>query len=379
MAFDRPNLTQLRQQVAADINAALPGVDALLRYSNLGIVADVLAALANGHYGYLDYIAQQSVPFTATGENLEGWAALKGVTRKSAVPAIGTVTFTGTNGTVVPSGAPVNRSDGFAYLTTGSGTISGGTVTVPVQAVTAGATGNADAGTSMTLAMGISGITSVGTAATAIAGGADVESDFALRSRMLAAYSSPPQGGSYNDYAEWSLAVPGVTRVWVIPSNHGPGTIDIFFMMDAAESAHAGFPQGSNGVASGETRDTPATGDQLILANALFLKQPVTVLLYAVAPTANSVNLTINGIATASTDTKAQISAAIANAFKFGAIPGGVAHISEIELAIGNVAGTSGFVITAVTASAGTVSPGSTGNITSNAGAIPVLGTITYT
>jgi uncharacterized phage protein gp47/JayE len=75
MPFSRPTLTQLIQQTAADIASAVPGADALLRFSNLGIVAKMFSGLAYLHYGYQDWIAKEAVPFTATDEFLEGWAA----------------------------------------------------------------------------------------------------------------------------------------------------------------------------------------------------------------------------------------------------------------------------------------------------------------
>jgi uncharacterized phage protein gp47/JayE len=378
MAFPRPTLTELRQQVATDINAQLPGVDALLRYSNLGILGDVVAGQSNGHYGYLDYIAKNGVPFTATGEYLEGWAGLKGVARKAATSATGTIVFTGTDGAVIPSGTPLNRSDGAQYLTTATGTIASGTATVAAQAVAAGTASNTGAGVTMILSAGISGVNGAATVGTAFTGGTEVESDFSLRSRMLAAYAAPPQGGSYSDYAEWALEVAGVTRVWPMPGTN-PGTVFVYFMMDDVDAAFGGFPQGTNGVAALETRDTVAAGDQLALANALFVRQPVHVLLYAKAPTANTINLTIAGLASAGATIQAEVTAAIASALRFGSSPGGTTDLSEIEYAIALIAGTNGFVITAMTASAGTISPSGLGNVTSSAGAIPVLGTITWT
>jgi hypothetical protein len=54
MPFQRPTLTDLKSEAAADVSAALPGSDPLLRFSNLAIMAKVQAGLANGHYGYLD-------------------------------------------------------------------------------------------------------------------------------------------------------------------------------------------------------------------------------------------------------------------------------------------------------------------------------------
>jgi len=377
MPFDRPSLSDLRSQAAADINAALPGVDSLLRYSNLGILGDVLAGMGNGLYGYLDWIARQSVPFTASDEYLEGWAALKGVIRKPATTASGSVTFTGTSGTI-SAGTLLVRSDGAQFSVDTTATISAGAVVVDVTAVEAGSSGNTPVSAFMNLTAGVPGINAQGSVTTPIVGGADVESNDELRGRMIAAYSNPAQGGSAGDYVNWALEVPGVTRCWVLPTGRGSGTVVLLFMMDDVNSAYGGFPQGTDGVAASDPRGAAATGDQLTLANALVPVQPVTSLVYAVAPTPNTIGLTIAGIAGASTTTKNAIAAAFATALRASAVPGGQTPVSAIESGIAAVAGASGFVITAITATAGSVSPGSAGNITSDDGALPVPGAIAY-
>lgn len=62
----------------------------------------------------------------------------------------------------------------------------------------------------------------------------------------------------------------------------GAGTVVLRFMMDTAQSQHGGFPQGANGVSQhdqgpdGLPRAAVATGDQLVLADALIGLQPVT-------------------------------------------------------------------------------------------------------
>src|SRR4051812_2127816 len=112
MPFVRPTLSDLDNQVAQDIAAALPGSDPLLRFSNLKITGKAQARLANLHFGYLDWIARQTNPFTAEGEYLEAWAALKGVYRKLATSASGVVNFPGTPGLIIPAGAGVVRGDG---------------------------------------------------------------------------------------------------------------------------------------------------------------------------------------------------------------------------------------------------------------------------
>jgi uncharacterized phage protein gp47/JayE len=126
MPFARPSLTDLRAQVAQDIASAVPGSDPLLRFSNLKITGDAQAALANLHYGYLDWIAKNAVPFTATGEFLEGWAGLIGITRKPATSASGSITFSGTTGTVIPAGVKVVRGDGVTFTSGAGATIGGG-------------------------------------------------------------------------------------------------------------------------------------------------------------------------------------------------------------------------------------------------------------
>lgn len=367
MPFARPTLTTLKQQVSQDIAASVPGADPLLRFSNLGILGRVFANLTNLLYGYLDWIGKEAVPFTATDEFLEGWAGLKGVVRKSATQASGQVTFTGVSGTVIPNGTAIVRGDGAGYTTTGGDvTVSGGgTAVVTITASLPGSAGNANSGTVMTLGTAIAGVQASGSATTAITGGADVETDASLRSRMLTQYAAPPQGGASTDYISWALQVSGVTRAWCKPNGMGAGTVIVYTMFDNTESAFNGFPQGTNGVATNETRDSAATGDLLAVANYIFPLQPVTALVYSVAPTASPQNFTISGVASG---LRSSVSAAIANVFVQQGSPGGTVPLSYIESAISAISGIGFFVITSPTT-----------NITTAAGALPTVGTITWT
>jgi uncharacterized phage protein gp47/JayE len=382
MPYVRKTLTQLRQQVAQDLASALPGSDPLLRFANLTIMGAIQAGLAHLHNGYLDYIAQQAVPFTATAEYLEAWAALKGIFRIPATPASGLVRFNGTSGDI-PSGTPLVRGDGQKYTTTADGTLVSGTVVVPATAVAdpaglVGAIGDCDVGTVFTLGTAIVGVNSTGAATNNFVGGADLEQDDALRARMLLAFQSPAHGGSQSDYVTWALAVPGVTRAWCVPNVFGSGTVGVYIMLDSAEAAHGGFPQGTNGVSqfdhgpnAGAPRDSVATGDQLVVADYIAPLQPVTALVYALAPTASPVAFTISGIASASTAVKNEINDAIDSVLlQYAQITGAstTVDISFVNSAIAAIAGTSGFVITAPA-----------GNIVTASGALPTRGTVTYT
>ncbi|OXS92619.1 baseplate J/gp47 family protein [Pandoraea apista] len=369
MPYQRPTLTELQQQVASDIASNVPGSDPLLRFANLKITGRVQAGLAHLHYGYIDYIAKQAVPWTSTGEYLAGWGALRNTFQKSPTAASGVVPFSGVPGTVIPAGSSGARGDGVTYTSQADAAVqANGVATVSFVADQLGAAGNCDAGTVVTLGVAIPGVQSSGAAAAAFTGGADAEEEDDFSERVMSAYQATPQGGAAGDYSTWALDVPGVTRAWVVRNGFGAGTVVVYVMLDDAQAAHGGFPQGADGVATGEqSRGVVAMGDQLTVANAIFPLQPVTALVYVCSPIANAINFTITGLSGASDAIKSAISAAIAGVFRANGAPGGTIDMSDINSAIGSIPGTSGFVIT---------SP--VGNITNTTGQLPTLGTITY-
>src|SRR3979490_670082 len=123
MPFTRPTLSDLRSRIAADITSGVPTADGLLRFSNLQILGKALAGLDHLNYGYLDWIAKQGVPYTASGEFLEAWAALKKVYRKTSTAAAGTVTFRGIAGTVLDAGTEVVRGDSATFTVQATATV----------------------------------------------------------------------------------------------------------------------------------------------------------------------------------------------------------------------------------------------------------------
>lgn len=372
MPFSRPSLTQLRTQALQDVQASPLGIGGLLRFSALRLLSWVQAGLAYLHYGFLDAIAQQATPFTASSEYLEAWAALVGILRNTATAATGFVAFTGFAGTLIPAGTLVRRPDGTGYMTTADLTLpAAGTGIAPVAAQIAAAAGDMDAGTPLALASPIAGVQGAASASGPATGGSDMETDDSLRTRMLSRYRAPPQGGAESDYIEWTLGVPGVTRAWVRGNGAGAGTVVVYAMLDGVESAHAGFPQGTNGVATAETRDVAATGDQLLIANTLFPLRPVTALVYVCAPTPWPVAVTIANLVGGSAALQTAIEAALATVIGQLASPLGdsAAEIyqSDLETAIRAVPGVSRFTLTVPV-----------GPLQPPVGSLPVLGTVTF-
>lgn len=385
MPYARKTLAQLRADAMADIAAALEGSDPLLRYAALKIIGVVLAGMTNEEYGYLDWIAKQTNPFTAEGEYLEAWGALKKVFRKDASAASLSAAFTGSAGRQLDADVPVVRGDGVTYTTLATEVVVGTTVSVTIVADVAGAAGNADPGTVVSLGVAVDGIQSTGVVTGTVSSGADIEEQEQYRARVLGAYQNPPQGGDRADYVSWALDVPGVTRAWCAPNAFGAGTVVVYVMMDEAQVSHGGFPQGTNGVSQfdqgpgGLPRDTPATGDQLVVADALITLEPVTALVYVCAPIRNTLSFQISGLNTASTATKSAISLAISDVLFRNSDPrGGTVNRSDLNTAIGAIPATAGFVIESISGVINGVTTPYPDNITGSFGSLPVLGTVTY-
>jgi uncharacterized phage protein gp47/JayE len=368
MPFARPTLTALRNQSVEDITTSgVPGLTGLLRNAVLRVLAWCMAGLAYSVYGYADWISRMGVPFTAEDEYLYAWAALIGIYPLDATAATGTAGFTGSPGRVIPALTALTRQDGTPYQTTADGTVDdSGNVQVPMVALIVGALTNCDDGTPISIALPIGGINSGGVTVGPTVGGADQETNDALRTRMLAKYAAPPQGGSSADYIEWSLEVPGCTRAWVVGQGYGPGSVVVYPMFDISEAAHGGFPQGTDGCAIEETRGPTAAGDQALIAEHIWPVQPVTSLVYVAAPVPYLVDVTLMALDPNSEEMQTTILAALDDMFLARGEIGGVIYPSDIYEAVLAAPGINHFV---VSAPAGAVQAG--------VGQLPIMGTLT--
>ncbi|MBR8435195.1 baseplate J/gp47 family protein [Burkholderia cenocepacia] len=386
MPYSRPTLTDLKKQIWTDITTSLGLVVSLLQRAVVKILGSALAGLVYGLYGYLDWIARQAVPWTATDEYLAAWGAMKGVYLKGAQPSALQVQFQGAANKPIPVGTGVSRqADGFAYsVTTGATSDSSGNATVIVTAVVAGSAGNCDSGTAMVLSSAVDGVQSNGSVVGTVTQGTDVESPDEFQGRVIQAYRNPAQGGDQQDYVDWAEAIPGVTRAWCMPNGFGAGTVVIYFMMDDAEAGNGGFPEGTNGVSQydkgpdGTPRGVVATGDQLTVADAIVTEQPVTALIYSCSPIKNALGFTISGIA--SSAAQAAVEGSLSDVMFRNGAPKGTIEWSDITGAINSVPGTSGYLITAITSTVnGVTTPLPTNaNVVMGAGQLPVLGTVNF-
>lgn len=158
-------------------------------------------------------------------------AADLGVDRKPSVRAVGTVTFTGPVGQLVPQGTQV-RTDGGVYFTTQADAIlTNGTATAQVTAVLGGTGGNVLAGDIDTIVGDLTGVVSVTNPAN-FSGGVNEESDEALLQRAYDKVRKPATSGNGYHYEQWAKEVSGVGDAKAYPVWNGPGTVKVVLLSD---------------------------------------------------------------------------------------------------------------------------------------------------
>lgn len=275
MPFETPDLSTLNDQAASSIEAELPGSDARLRRSNLGVLARVMAGFTHGLYGYLRRFLEECLPWNK-GFLLEMWAGIWKVYRKPAVSAEGYATFTGANGAPIDAGTALQTATGQTYETADGAVIASGVARVRVLAAEPGKSGNLAAGVQLALVNAVAGIAGIAIVdAAGITNGSDIETVDALYDRYLARVRTRANGGSADDYIGWALEVPGVTRAWTVPNWSGIGSVLVLFVRDG---------------------DTPALPDPAAIAAVqahIDLVRPVTADVTAAGPQVRLVNFSI--------------------------------------------------------------------------------------
>lgn len=349
MPFNRPTLAELIDRAAGDIEAALPGADARLRRSNLGVLSRVLAAEVHQLYGALQQVEKELFIDTCSAGNLDRHAAVWRLGRRGAQFAEGPVVFGGANGALVPAGARVVRADGVEYETIADAVIAAGAATAQVMAVAAGVDGNAAGGTAVSLVSSIANVqarAAVGVGG--IVGGAGVESDASLRDRVLAEVRGGDAVGRGSDYVKWAKEVSGVTRAWAFAGEAGPGTVVVRFVRDGDPSI---FP----GPAA-----VQAVQDQLDL------RRPVTAAVTATSPTARPIDFAIT-VVPATQAVRDAVQAELADLLLREGEPNSTVTISRIREAISVAAGEANHNL---------IAPGA--DVVLSSTQIATLGTITW-
>ena len=303
--------------------------------------------------GFSSGLPIRHFPDTAEAAELLRWAAIWGLTPVPAAQAEGAILVEGTSGTVVPALTLWRSGADVDYQTLAEFVMPAAEVgNINVEAVVAAAAGNAEVGVILSVVNPIVGLVSQSNVSTALAGGADIESDASLRARLLSRIQNPPRGGTPEDYEFWSeTAHPDVTRAWARPQAGGLGTVTVYFMTDDATTD--GIPNAA----------TVTTVDDYIQA-----QRPVTADVTVSGPTAAALNFTINNVMPSTQAVMDAIEAELADLIRRQSEPGGTLLVSHIREAISTSQGETDHEL---------VSP--TDNVTVQATQITTLGTVTFT
>ena len=200
--------------------------------SDLAVRLYAVAAQVHALYVQGEWVTRQCFPQTADGEHLDLHAALRGVERRPAARAKGTITFE-VNGSAqailtIPAGTVCLTAALVRFETLAEGTIQPGEtqVSVPAQAVEPGTAGNVASGAIRSMAVAPVGV-SVCYNTQPFSGGSEEESDESLRSRVLETYRRLPNGANAAYYQQEAMTFEEVAAASVLPRARGVGTVDV--------------------------------------------------------------------------------------------------------------------------------------------------------
>lgn len=202
--------------------------------SDIGIRLRVLAEQVHRALGEIGELNRQVFVQTSTGEHLELHAETRGISRKNALAAEGTLRFW----RETPAQSDIAIAQGvlcatrpepqLQFETTGTAVLPAGakSVDVPARAVEPGVSGNVAPGSVCLMVTPAPGISGVGNPE-GFSGGVDAESDDALRERLLRSFSSISNGTNSAFYYDLAMQHEGVASANVLPRHRGRGTVDV--------------------------------------------------------------------------------------------------------------------------------------------------------
>lgn len=177
-------------------------------------------------YAALNELIPIAYPDETSGEYIDKKCGYYGITRKEGTKAEVTLTITGTDGKVVPSGTAFLNAENLKFTTAADAEISNGSAEVTATAENVGTAYNVAAGEIDHPLTSVSGVTAVTNKALA-AGGTDPESDKSLLARLYDRLREPATSGNVYHYRKWALECEGVGAVKVFPLWSGAGTVKV--------------------------------------------------------------------------------------------------------------------------------------------------------
>lgn len=222
--FILKRLADIREDLATALSAVSDPTTGETLTPNLDNEDDPLVQVVNAladalavAWEHLQSAYNQFDPLKADGAGLSGVVQLNGIVRKPGIFSTVVLTVYGTEGTVIPAGSRVAKSDGSdLFITTGTATISGGSATATAQAEVLGPVA-ATIGTLTRILSPLSGWSGVTNLVEASPGTLE-ETDTELRLRQQASTALPARSVIESIYAG-VLDLDGVSYCRVYQNN----------------------------------------------------------------------------------------------------------------------------------------------------------------
>lgn len=197
--------------------------------SDFGLIASGLGnevAIAGNNSVLL---ANQGMPDTATGSDLDRILSFYGLTRRAASQSAGLIQASAASSAFVVAGSQLTDPAGVKFQVTIGG-VYGNNSLIPVNSIDSGNQTNEEIGVSLTWVSPppFFSPTAIVSSISPLTGGVDAENDDTARSRLLSYLQNPPGGANPSQMIVWAQASdPSVQSATVSAAARGPGTVDI--------------------------------------------------------------------------------------------------------------------------------------------------------
>lgn len=360
------SLGQLAAEATSAFVQAVQGTAANLWPNVWRVESKVLSLIGFGLEQRRAWLVKQLFASTADRMWLIRHGFELGLSLDPAEPAIGSGSGAAPAGLIVPAGLQYTRADGAVFNVVAAAAASGNSVALDLEADAAGAAGNTDAGTALTLLDPDDAPTGTPAQITVLAaadgsglsGGVDEESLESFRAKVLYRKRNPPQGGSIPDYVAWVLeAVPTAVAVYVDSFENDNRSVWVQFTVSDQVN---GIPTAGQVAAAQAYVDDP-------------IRRPITARVFVSASIPVPQGIVIGGLSPDTVDIRQSIEVELAAVYTDRAQPGTpskdfVFSASWLDEAISRATGEDRHRL---------VSPSADQTFT--AGNLPVLGTIAYT
>lgn len=235
--FYSPTQDEILDDYLRDLSLEIPGVQ-VGEGSDSRNRGTVLAQTLLPIYRNGEILNRESLPDLAISDRgLQRWSIVAATPKLGAAYADGTSTVVASMSTTVPDGSYLRRpSTGALYKTVGSTSVSTTPSTAFVVALTAGAAGNADAGTVLEFVATPPGVNPQATVVS-ISGGDSAWSNARWAAEIQRSLRARAGGGNVPQVLKLCACIPGVEQAFVYPALRKGGSLDVVVLTSAASGS----------------------------------------------------------------------------------------------------------------------------------------------